>query len=287
MKTLIIDGNNLIHRTYHTAKLQEKRYKGGNPSGLHIYFTINAIYSYVKRFLPGQTYIVWDEKIEYQVNRRREIQKSYKGNRKGDKSPHENNEDIKDICNSLGIKSIFPRELEADDIVAYICRETEGKKAIISVDRDFLQLINEDVTLFDPIRKRYFELANFEKTTGFENVKTWFTAKCLTGDKSDNVPGIPKFGKVKVKKYLDGELQLNESQQSIFELNNKIFRLNLYNDLKHEKKYYKDQLETPQLGDYDEFLKLVEKFNMVNILNNKDHWYDMFFLKRFLNYMYD
>lgn len=287
MKTLIIDGNNLIHRTYHTAKLQEKRYKDGNNNGLHVYFTINAIYSYVKRFLPQQTYIVWDEKIEYQVNRRKEIQESYKGNRKSDKSPHENNEDIKDICNSLGIKSIFPRELEADDIVAYICKETEGKKAIISVDRDFLQLINEDVTLFDPIRKRYFELANFEKTTGFKDVKTWFTAKCLTGDKSDNVPGIPKFGKVRVQRYLDGEIELDETQQSIFESNNNIFRLNLYDDFKNEKKYYESQLETPELGDYNEFLKLVEKFNMVNIMNRKDHWYDTFFLKSFLNYMYD
>ena len=287
MKTLIIDGNNLIHRTYHTAKLQEKRYKNGNNNGLHVYFTINAIYSYVKRFLPQQTYIVWDEKIEYQVNRRKEIQESYKGNRKSDKSPHENNEDIKDICNSLGIKSIFPRELEADDIVAYICKETEGKKAIISVDRDFLQLINKDVTLFDPIRKRYFELANFEKTTGFKDVKTWFTAKCLTGDKSDNVPGIPKFGKVRVQRYLDGEIQLDETQQSIFESNNNIFRLNLYDDFKNEKKYYESQLETPELGDYNEFLKLVEKFNMVNIMNRKDHWYDTFFLKSFLNYMYD
>ena len=287
MKTLIIDGNNLIHRTYHTAKFQEKRYKGGNNNGLHVYFTINAIYSYVKRFLPEQTYIVWDEKIVYQVNRRKQIQEGYKGNRKGDKSPHENNEHIKDICNSLGIKSIFPRELEADDIVAYICKETEGKKVIISVDRDFLQLINEDVTLFDPIRKRYFELANFEKNTGFKDVKTWFTAKCLMGDKSDNVPGIPKFGKVRAQRYLDGEIELDETQQSIFESNNNIFRLNLYDDFKNEKKYYESQLETPELGDYNEFLKLVEKFNMVNIMNSKDHWHDTFFLKSFLNYMYD
>ena len=107
------------------------------------------------------------------------------------------------------------------------------------------------------------------------------------GDKSDNVPGIPKFGKVRAQRYLDGEIELDETQQSIFESNNNIFRLNLYDDFKNEKKYYESQLETPELGDYNEFLKLVEKFNMVNIMNSKDHWHDTFFLKSFLNYMYD
>ena len=57
----------------------------------------------------------------------------------------------------MGINSIFPRELEADDIVAYICREHEGSKVIISVDRDFLQLVSSECTLYDPIRKKFFE----------------------------------------------------------------------------------------------------------------------------------
>ena len=74
----------------------------------------------------------------------------------------------------MGINSIFPRELEADDIVAYICREHEGSKVIISVDRDFLQLISSECTLYDPIRKRYFDYASFEKETGFKTVEEWY-----------------------------------------------------------------------------------------------------------------
>jgi 5'-3' exonuclease len=287
MKTLIIDGNNLIHRTYHTANLQKKRYENADVQGLHIYFTINAIYSYVKRFLPEKTIVVWDEKIDYQQNRRKELSEDYKSNRKKDSTPHQNNEVIKTICSSLGIPSIFPRELEADDIVAYICRETPGKKVIVSVDRDFLQLVNEDTILFDPIRKKYFEIENFEENTGFKDIFDWFTAKCLTGDKSDNVSGIPGFGKVKVKKVLSGELKLTTEQEEKYFSNRDLFRLDLYEDFTNEKTYYKNQLDKTEPGDYKLFLKLVEKYNMVSIMKRKDHWYETFFLNTFLHSIND
>tara|TARA_R100001163_G_C5033510_1_gene173189 strand:- start:109 stop:972 length:864 start_codon:yes stop_codon:yes gene_type:complete len=287
MKTLIIDGNNLVHRTFHTANLQKKRYENVEVKGLHIFFTINAIYSYVKKFLPEKTLIVWDEKIDYQKNKRKELSSEYKGNRTSDSTPHQNNEDIKLLCKTLGIPSIFPRELEADDIIAYICKETPGKKIIVSVDRDFLQLINKDTLLFDPIRKKYFELDNFEENTGFKDISDWFTAKCLTGDKSDNISGIPGFGKVKVKKFLDGEIKLTTEQEEKYFSNRDLFRLDLYEDFLNEKTYYKNQLANGESGDYNHFIELVEKYNMVSILKRKDHWYETFFLKSFLTSLND
>ena len=97
--------------------------------------------SYVRQFVPETVVFVWDEKKERQTNIRRAILKEYKQNRTSDSAPHQNNETIKSILLSMGINSIFPRQLEADDIVSYICREHKGEKVIISVDRDFLQLI--------------------------------------------------------------------------------------------------------------------------------------------------
>ena len=197
----------------------------------------------MKQFVPDNTIFVWDEKKDYKPNIRKEVFKDYKGNRSKDPSPHENNEVIKAILLSMGINSIFPSQLEADDIVAYICRETEGTKVIISVDRDFLQLVSEDCTLYDPIRKTYFDYDNFEKETGFKDVDELYTAKCLTGDKSDNVPGIPRFGQASVKKYLnDPGFILDDKQQEIFKRNANIFCLNKYESLPDESKYYKVQL---------------------------------------------
>jgi len=290
MKTLVIDGNNLIHRTFHTAKQQSKRTQTHTPqqvSNFHILFTLNAVNSYVKQFVPDKTITVWDEKKEYKVNERKKVFEAYKGNRSKDLSPHENNEVIKSILLSMGINSIFPSQLEADDIVAYICKEDEGKKVIVSVDRDFIQLVNEDVTLYDPIRKIFFEYSNFEKCTGYKNVSEWFTAKCLTGDKSDNVPGIPGFGKVKVNSYLNNNIKLTAEQTEIFERNKDIFSLDKYKSIKAEDDYYKQQLAKTVNSDYKVFIAFCEEYSFKKILDNKEQWYSIFFMKSLYNKLDD
>ena len=244
--------------------------------------------SYVKQFLPDSTIFVWDEKPVYKKNIRKDMLKEYKGNRSKDSSPHQNNEVIKSILKTMGINSIFPSQLEADDVVAYICRENEGSKVIVSVDRDFLQLVSEDCTLYDPIRKKYFDHISFEKETGFKDVDEWYTAKCLTGDKSDNVPGIPRFGAASVKKYLsDPGFILDESQQKIFKRNADIFCLDKYESLPEEKQYYKEQLEVKINSCYKSFLKYCKDFSFERILSKKEDWYNLFFMESLYNKLND
>ena len=291
MKTLIVDGNNLIHRTYYTAKNQSKRtdnHSDDQVNNLHIYFTLNAVSSYVKQFVPDNTIFVWDEKPVYKKNIRKDMLESYKGNRSKDSSPHQNNEVIKSILKSMGINSIFPSQLEADDVVAYICRETEGSKVIISVDRDFLQLISEDCLLYDPIRKKHFELKTFEENTGFTDVEQWFTAKCLTGDKSDNVPGIPRFGPASVKKYLnDPGFILDEKQHEIFKRNVDIFCLDKYESIPEESNYYKEQLKVKVNPCYKTFLNYCKEYSFKRILDKKEDWHNLFFIKSLYNKLND
>ena len=244
--------------------------------------------SYVKQFVPDTTIFVWDEKKDHKPNIRKSILKEYKGNRSNDPSPHENNEVIKSILYSMGINSIFPSQLEADDIVAYICREHEGSKVIVSVDQDFLQLVSSECTLYDPIRKKFFEKGNFEEQTGYENVEQWYTAKCLTGDASDNVPGIPRFGKASVRKYLDdpGYL-LDEKQQKIFRRNADIFCLDKYIQLPEERQYYKDQLAVKLDPCYKTFLEYCREYNFNRILDKKEDWHNLFFMKSLYNKLND
>ena len=280
MKTLIIDGNNLIHRTFWTAKTQSKRTNTDTAdqiANFHIYFTLNAIFSYVNRYKPIKTIVVWDEKVDYQQNVRKEELSDYKGNRSKDSTPHEQNDIIKTMLRNLGIASIFPREREADDIVAYICKTFIGKKVIVSVDRDFLQLIDENTLLFDPIRKREFVLDTFEEDTGYSR-NTWLLAKCLLGDKSDNVPGIPRFGKAKVAKWLNNELQLTEEQQGIFDKNMKLFDLNEVMSHDSECQYYSSQLEVKPTIDWSSFVEECESREFKNILKKKEQWHSLFIL---------
>ena len=291
MKTLIIDGNNLIHRTFHTAKAQSKKttvHSDYQVSNFHIYFTLNAVSSYVRQFVPDTTICVWDEKKDHTPNIRKSILKEYKGNRSKDQSPHKNNEVIKSILYSMGINSIFPKQLEADDIVAYICREHKGSKVIISVDQDFLQLVSSECTLYDPIRKKFFEDGNFEEQTGYQNVDEWYTAKCLIGDSSDNVPGVPGFGKKTVQKYLkDPGYILTEQEHKTFQRNADIFCLDKYAELPEEKQYYKEQLEVKVDSCYKTFLKYCEEHSFKRILDKKEDWHNLFFMKSLYNKLND
>ena len=277
MKTLIIDGNNLVHRTWWTAKNQAGRNADVNLPNLHIYFTLNAIYSYVNKYKPDKTITVWDEKLDYQVNTRKTEFAGYKGNRTKDSTPHENNDAIKTMLSYLGVPSIFPRELEADDIVAYICKNNLGSKVIVSVDQDFLQLVNKETFLFDPIRKKEFTYDKFEEMTGNTH-DDWMTAKCLKGDKSDNVPGIPGFGKVRVQKYLAGEITLNEEQQQTFDTNFSLFSLDKIDEMHEESKYYQDQLDVPVVSNWSSFIEECKQRDFHRILNKQESWHTLFLL---------
>ena len=289
MKTLIIDGNNLIHRTYWTAKNIAGTEDTEKLTNFHIYFTLNAVKSYVNMFKPERIIACWDEKPDYQRNDRKEMFADYKGNRSSDITPHSNNNKIKEFFKTLGIPSIFPRKLEADDTIAYLAESLEGSKVILSVDKDFLQLINENVIVYDPIRKKETNLVNFEEVVKCRQ-QDFMTIKCLEGDKSDNVPGIPKFGKVKISKYLKHEFKLTAEEELIYNRNYSLFRLDKYKDADNEDEllYYQEQMPAALSVEpcYQQFLDLCKEHDINNILNKKEDWYNLFFVKHRLLSMF-
>jgi 5'-3' exonuclease len=282
MKTLIIDSNNLIHRTFWTAKKQSQRTQTDTPeqlSNFHIYFTLNAIFSYTQKFQPTQVICVWDEKPDYRRNERKTLFTEYKGNRSNNITPHQNNEAIKKLLSCLGIKSIFPRELEADDVVAFLCDRLEGKKVIVSVDKDFLQLINSSTTLYDPIRQDEYNSTNFTEKTGWTDTHEWLDAKCLLGDKSDNVPGIHRFGKSKVKQFRKGEIKLTPEQFDIYKRNLSLFSLDAFYYRPDEEQYYTTQLDTPTNPDWKQFLEECNVREFKTFIQKKDTWHALFFMR--------
>lgn len=289
MKNLIIDGNNLIHRTFWTAKNIVGQEDAEKLSNFHIYFTLNAIKSYVNTYKPDKIIACWDEKPDYQRNDRKELFSEYKGNRSTDAAPHKNNEKIKEFLYTLGIPSLFPRKLEADDVIAFLTETLEGSKVIISVDKDFLQLINKSVIVYDPIRKKETNTSNFVENTGCEQCN-FMTIKCLVGDKSDNVPGIPKFGKVKVKKYLEGTVTLTDEEYTIFTRNLELFRLDKYHQIENRDEliYYRDQIPDAMScePDFQLFTDLCKEHDISSILNKKEDWYNLFFVKHKLLSMF-
>jgi len=281
-KTLLMDMNNAIHRTFWTAKNVAGTENQAKLDSFHIYFTLNAIKSYVNTYKPDKIIACWDEKPDYQRNTRKDLLTDYKGNRSSDESPHKNNETIKEFLYTLGIQSIFPRSLEADDVIAYLSESLEGSKIIVSADKDFLQLVNAKVAVYDPIRKTEVNQDNFTTLVGYDQAN-FMTIKCLTGDKSDNVSGIPKFGKVRVQQYLNGNIKLTTEEQLIFTRNLEIFRLDRYRsiDNRDELMYYQNQMPAVLscVPNFQQFIELCQEHDINSILNKREDWYNLFFVK--------
>ncbi len=274
MKILTIDGNNLVHRVYWVANNMANK----SPN-MHVYMFLNSVKSYVEMYKPDKVFCVWDEKPDYKPNKRKELLDEYKGNRDKDysKEVHNKNEIIKQFLQVLGIPSVFPQSYEADDVIKIIndtYNDEIESHIIITVDKDLCQLISNKVSVYDPIRKVEINENNFEEILKYTKDEFVYV-KALQGDKSDNIPGIKGFGKVKIRKFLDGNIEMTEDESNQYEKNLKLVTLT---DDKEEKDYVKQQLITISFEkDYEKFKHLSEEFKFKQIEKSKNKWYNAFF----------
>jgi 5'-3' exonuclease len=276
MKRLIIDGNNLVHRVYWVSKNQPQFNEY-----FHIHLFLTSVKNYAIKYKPDVIYCAWDEKADYQVNKRKTLSEDYKANRDSEKNKevHSKNYIIKELLKYLGIKSVQPYAYEADDVIAIFCNKfKQDEKVIVTVDRDLCQLIDDKTIVFDPIRKVEFNLENFEEKLKCKKER-FVIIKALQGDKSDNVPGIKGFGKVKIEKYLTGEIEMTAEETAQFAHN--LLLLDLRNTLQDETEYsyVNEQLEKERVFDSKEFKKSCEGLGFHQILKKYDEWYRIFFEK--------
>ena len=139
---------------------------------------------------------------------RKQISPDYKQNRKdkfADQSEEEKiafEEFFEEYEESLALlKEEYPllrfRGVEADDIAAHLVKE-KGRYGLeyiwlISSDRDWDLLIQENVGRFSYVTRKEVTLENW--STHYDvTPEEYISLKCLTGDKGDNVPGIPGIG---------------------------------------------------------------------------------------------
>lgn len=139
---------------------------------------------------------------------RRDICEDYKGNRKErykDQTEEEKLEmekffaEYEKTLEVLSEKYLVLRRkhVEADDIAAYIVKHREklGIENIwlISSDRDWDLLVNENVSRFSTVTRKETTILNWDEFFDFPQ-EEYISFKVLTGDKGDNIPGIPGVG---------------------------------------------------------------------------------------------
>ena len=103
---------------------------------------------------------------------------------------------MREAAKALGITTIEKEGFEADDIIATIAKSAEKKGyniEIITADKDIAQLVNNNITIYDPMKDSLFSTEKIYERFGVEprNLRDFFA---LVGDSSDNIPGLPGIG---------------------------------------------------------------------------------------------
>jgi len=195
VKTLIVDGNNLLKIGFHGVK--DFYHNGKHIGGL--WYFINTI----RRFIDEQNFdkvvVMWDgddnsstRKLIYpQYKKKLLITEDFK-----DQSFGEQKERVKQYLEECYIRQIDVDNNEGDDLIAYYCQISEDEiKTIFSGDKDLTQLISDKVSVYSPNSKQVYKNGDKIKIQFHEfphqNIKTY---KILSGDKSDNIDGIYYLG---------------------------------------------------------------------------------------------
>ena len=228
-------------------------------------------------YQPDKVYCVWDEKLNYVPNKRLELLPEYKGTRDKEKGRevHTKNNLIKELLQTIGIPSILPLEYEADDVIAIIDDIVpHNKHTIITVDRDLCQLITDKTVVYDAIRKLEINESNFKEKLKY-NKEQFVRVKAITGDKSDNIPGIKGFGKKKIEKYFNNEVDFTEDERIIFERNLKL--VTLVKSGNEAENVMKQLNECSFKTDWTLFKEKAKELDFKNIIKNDSVWYSTFF----------
>jgi len=197
-RLIILDSNALLHRSFHA--LPPLTTKLGQETG--------AVYGYLLTFLKA----IKDTQANYVVACFDTKAKTFRHEKFQDYKAHRSQTPfgiisqipvIKEILETLNIPVFAIEGFEADDLIATICQLAPKQKSdlkvfVVSGDLDNLQLVNDRVKIYT-LGKGIKDTVIYDEAKVVERfgVKPlqMNDFKALTGDASDNVPGVPGIGK--------------------------------------------------------------------------------------------
>jgi len=204
-KLLLVDGFNLFYANYYT---NTKQNQNGEPIGGLLGF-LNQLRNIISKFSPQQVVVIFDgpnagyrrrqEFKEYKGKRARKercarIPLSEKGEEKDEIRVNNEEEQLKklfEILKLLPVKLAIIAYYEADDVIGHLAVKNaiESKVIIVSSDKDYLQLINNNVSCYQPFKQRLITLDNFQETYNVPQSNYLFL-RTICGDTSDAFKGV-------------------------------------------------------------------------------------------------
>jgi 5'-3' exonuclease len=192
-RAYLIDSSIYIFRGWHGYS-DEITDADGNPT--------NAVYGFTEFLhqlieLEQPEYIACAFDAKQTDSYRRQLYPEYKANRPP--APEELKRQFKycrDFCRAAGLADFSSNRYEADDIIGTLAtrlRNEDYAITILSADKDLAQLIRPGDIWWDFARNKIMHYRDVEKSFGV-NPELIADLLALTGDKVDNIPGIPGVG---------------------------------------------------------------------------------------------
>ncbi len=187
----LIDISGYVFRAYHALPPLES--PAGEPSHAVLGVTSMLLKLIAERG-PAMLAVAMDSRTR---SFRHEMYAEYKANRPP--APPDLKQQmarVGEIVEAYNIPIFQQDGVEADDVIASVVggmRERRLHVVIVSSDKDLMQLLGDDVLMYDTSREKLYGPPEAEKKLGVppEKVRDYLA---LVGDSSDNVPGVPSVG---------------------------------------------------------------------------------------------
>ena len=251
---LLLDGYNLIYRA---------RYSGMNRGDYSTIFNFfRGLRPLIEKFRPDEAYFV----LEGVPRKRLALNEDYKGQREyhnKDGFTEQRREIINILKEYIPVTITKHEDYECDDVINYLAKVKHEKDnvTIVSSDTDFIQSVSDNVSLYNPVRKKYIESPEYDYVM-------W---KSLVGDKSDNIAGFKGIGNKRAQSLLSSSESLEEflskeDNKSIFE--NNMFMIKFHDLTNDDDKILFHKAST----DESSWSQLKEKFSIMefNSIIGKD-----------------
>jgi DNA polymerase I len=210
MDLYLIDGNSYVYRAFYAIKgLTNSK---GIPTNAVYGFT-NMLLKIIREKKPEGLAVFFDSSAPTERHRLFEGYKAQRPETPSDLAmqfPY-----IRKIVSGFHIKIFELPGFEADDLIGTIATRAKKEGAnvfIVTADKDMLQLVDENIKIYDPMKDRVLDAEYVKEKFGVgpERV-TEFMA--LTGDTADNIPGIRGIGEKIAKELLSAVGNLDELLQ--------------------------------------------------------------------------
>lgn len=203
-KVMIVDGLNLFIRVFGAVPtLNDDGEHVGGVTGFLL--SLGAL---IRNHKPTRVLVVFDGKGG--SHRRKQMYKGYKDGRTGLTKVNRlvGYEDLEDQQQSmrnqfnllikyldfLPVDLCYIDHVEADDVMAYAARHIFKKEVlIVSSDKDFLQLVDDRISVYLPTKKKLMGKDDVKELFGVPSHNLVFY-RIFDGDKSDNIPGVKGVG---------------------------------------------------------------------------------------------